>query len=91
MSSGLPLTIPLTFREKIIEGYYPKLIRSSNSRVYPGRSINQVLSDINRIEEGSHVEITDMEEAHRRVVAAITSGFAIDVSKHIQLFSTYTN
>lgn len=61
-------------REIIPEGYFPKIIRSSNNRAYPPRISNCRLLDINR--DGAVVEVGDLERWRDRIYEAIDSGFA---------------
>ncbi|XP_055535218.1 phenoloxidase 8-like [Wyeomyia smithii] len=69
----------LTFahlREQIQEAYFPKIIRSSNNRTFPGRGRNQTLNDLNRVEDQVIVSISDMETWTGRIFEAIDNGFA---------------
>ncbi|XP_055606735.1 phenoloxidase 8-like [Uranotaenia lowii] len=76
-ANGLPHIRPFAhLREPIPEAYYPKIIRSSNNRSFPGRGRNQVLSDLNRVEDQVIVSISDMETWTARIFEAIDNGFA---------------
>lgn len=73
--------IPLTnLREAIPEGYFPKIIRSSNNRAYPPRVSNARLSDVNRVDDDAIVEIGDLERWRDRIYQAIDQGFVVTVS-----------
>lgn len=75
MSSNLKRVQRLTnLRDIIPEGYFPKIIRSSNNRAYPPRVSNARLLDINR--DGAVVEVGDLERWRDRIYEAIDSGFA---------------
>ncbi|XP_058838329.1 phenoloxidase 8-like [Topomyia yanbarensis] len=76
-ANGLPRVRTLaTLRDPIVEAYYPKIIRSSNNRSFPGRGRNMLLSDLNRVEDRVIVTIADMELWTSRIFEAIDSGFA---------------
>lgn len=65
-------------RERIVEGYFPKIIRSSNNRAYPPRISNIVLQDMDR--DDTVVEVNDLERWRDRIFEAIDSGFVVTVS-----------
>ena len=80
-SNGMNRVRPFgNFREPIAEAYFPKLIRSSNMRSYPGRVANQLLRDVNRPDNNTVVSISDMELWSGRLLEAIDQGFIMDVS-----------
>ncbi|XP_055623361.1 uncharacterized protein LOC129766790 [Toxorhynchites rutilus septentrionalis] len=85
--NGLSKVLPLAnLRDPIPEAYYPKIIRSSNNRSYPGRARNQLLSDLNRVEDRVMVTIADMELWTSRIFEAIDAGFAISTNgQRVQL------
>lgn len=66
-------------REPIKEGYFPKLLNSTNNRTYPSRITNTKLQDIDR-EDAGKLEIADLERWTDRIVTAIDQGFVVDVS-----------
>jgi hypothetical protein len=65
-------------RERIPEGYFPKIIRSTNNRAYPPRASQTTLKDINR--EETTVEVADLERWRDRIFEAIAQGFVLDTS-----------
>lgn len=72
---------PLTnLREAIPEGYFPKIVRSSNNRAYPPRARGTTLSDLNRIDDDTVVQVADLERWRDRIFQAIDQGFVLDVS-----------
>lgn len=71
--NGLQRVKPLNnLRERIPEGYYPKIIRSLNNRPYPARPDNALLQDINR--DDNVIEIADLERWRDRIHQAIDQG-----------------
>lgn len=60
-------------RERIPEGYFPKIVRSLNNRAYPARPDNILLQDINR--DDNVVEIADLERWRDRIYQAIDQGY----------------
>lgn len=66
------------FREIIPEGYFPKIIRSTNNRAYPPRFSRSLMQDINR--NDTAVEVGDLERWRDRIYEAIDQGFVISVS-----------
>ncbi|EDS34231.1 phenoloxidase subunit 1 [Culex quinquefasciatus] len=68
------------FRETIPEAYFPKMLRSSNNRSYPGRHRNIALQDVNRIDNGTIVQVNDLERWRDRILEAIDQGFVLDNS-----------
>lgn len=75
-------------RERIPEGYFPKIVRSSNNSAYPGRPNDLVLQDVNR--EDEQVEIAEMERWRDRIFQAIDQGYVIekDTNRQIPLDNT---
>lgn len=71
------------FRERIPEGYFPKIVRSSSNRAYPGRPNNLFLQDINRDDE--QVEIAEVERWRDRIFQAIDQGFVIEQGTNRQI------
>ncbi|ETN67213.1 prophenoloxidase [Anopheles darlingi] len=67
-------------REPVPEAYFPKMIRSSNNRSYPARGANSVLQDIDRIDNGTIVAVSDLERWRDRILEAIDQGFIIDAA-----------
>uniref|UniRef100_A0A182WQI7 Tyrosinase copper-binding domain-containing protein n=1 Tax=Anopheles minimus TaxID=112268 RepID=A0A182WQI7_9DIPT len=67
-------------REPIVEGYFPKMIRSSNNRSYPARAANIMLQDIDRIDNGTIVSVNDLERWRDRIHEAIDQGFVLDTA-----------
>jgi hypothetical protein len=63
------------FRELIPEGYFPKIVRSSNNYAYPPRVSNAVLRDLDRNEVTA--EIADLERWRDRIYEAIDQRFII--------------
>ncbi|KFB47970.1 AGAP006258-PA-like protein [Anopheles sinensis] len=66
------------FREQIPEAYFPKMIRSSNNRSYPARGANVTLQDVDRIDNGTIVSVSDLERWRDRIHEAIDQGFLLD-------------
>lgn len=66
-------------RQPLPEGYFPKIIRSSNSRAFPPRPQNQVLRDINRVDDDVIFSISDLERWGSRIAESIDSGFVLGV------------
>lgn len=62
-------------RAIVPEGYFPKIIRSSNNRSYPARHPNSLLQDVNRPE--AVVELADIERWRDRIYQAIDQGYVI--------------
>lgn len=67
----------LNFREVLQEGYFPKLIRSSDNTSIPPRFANSVLQDVNRPDDFTVVEVSDLERWRDRIYAAIDQGFVM--------------
>lgn len=79
-AKGLAKVRPFSdFREPITEGYFPKLIRSSTNCAYPSRPANTMLSNVNRSNPKTVVEISHMELLRDRIYTAIDSGYVVDV------------
>lgn len=72
-------------RERIPEGYFPKIVRSLNNRAYPARPDNALLQDINR--DDDRIEIADLERWRDRIHQAIDQGYVIEqgTNRHIPL------
>ncbi|XP_059616951.1 phenoloxidase 2-like [Phlebotomus argentipes] len=62
-------------REAIPEGYFPKLSRSSNNQTYPPRFTNVTLKDIDRPDDNTQVQISDLEGWRDRILQAIDQGY----------------
>ncbi|XP_065075620.1 phenoloxidase 8-like isoform X1 [Ochlerotatus camptorhynchus] len=67
-------------REPIPEAYFPKMIRSSNARSYPGRHANIALQDVNRVDNSTIVQVNDLERWRDRILEAIDQGFVLDTN-----------
>lgn len=67
-------------REAIPEAYFPKLVRSTTNTGYPPRFANITLKDIDRPDDSTVVEITDLERWRDRIYEAIDQGFVVNVS-----------
>ncbi|XP_052872969.1 phenoloxidase 8-like [Anopheles cruzii] len=65
-------------REPVPEAYFPKMVRSSNSRSYPARSANSVLQDVDRVDNNTTVAVADLERWRDRIHEAIDQGFVLD-------------
>nr|BAA08272.1 pro-phenol oxidase A1 [Drosophila melanogaster] len=65
-------------RVEVPEGYFPKILSSTNNRTYPARVTNQKLRDVDR--HDGRVEISDVERWRDRVLAAIDQGYVEDSS-----------
>ncbi|XP_033153409.1 phenoloxidase 2 [Drosophila mauritiana] len=65
-------------RVEVPEGYFPKILSSTNNRTYPARVTNQKLRDVDR--HDGRVEISDVERWRDRVLAAIDQGYVEDTS-----------
>lgn len=71
--------VPLNnLRERIAEGYFPKIIRSMSNRAYPSRIDDSMLRDLNRVEDETYVEIAELERWRDRIHNAIDQGFAVE-------------
>lgn len=82
--NGLERVKPLNnLREKIPEGYFPKIVRSLNNRSYPGRPSEMLLQDLNRDDDMS--EIADLERWRDRVHQAIDQGYAVEHGTNRQI------
>ncbi|XP_053674090.1 uncharacterized protein LOC128724390 [Anopheles nili] len=76
-ANGLPRTRSFSqLREPIPEAYFPKIVRSSDGRAYSCRYPNQLMNDVNRVEDGSTVKLTDMDVWIKRIFDAIDGGVA---------------
>lgn len=71
------------FRERIPEGYFPKIVRSLNNRAYPGRPNDLFLQDINRDDE--QVEIAELERWRDRIFQAIDQGYVVEQGTNRQI------
>lgn len=71
------------FRERIPEGYFPKLVRSLNSKAYPGRPNDLFLQDVNR--DDDQVEIAEMERWRDRIFQAIDQGYVVEQGTNRQI------
>lgn len=79
MCSGLERVRPLNnIRAVVPEGYFPKIIRSTNNRTYPARVANSFLQDVNRTE--AVVELADVERWISRIYQSIDQGFVTDTN-----------
>ncbi|XP_043646065.1 phenoloxidase 2 [Drosophila teissieri] len=77
--NNLKKVLPLNnLRVEIPEGYFPKILSSTNNRTYPARVTNQKLRDVDR--QDGRVEISDVERWRDRVLAAIDQGYVEDTS-----------
>lgn len=74
-------------RERIPEGYFPKIIRSVNNRAYPSRVSNSALQDLTRIEDETYIEIAEVERWRDRIHNAIDQGYVVEqgTGRHIPL------
>ncbi|XP_055606343.1 phenoloxidase 2 [Uranotaenia lowii] len=66
------------YRAPIPEAYFPKMIRSSNNRSYPGRHANITFQDVNRVDNNTTVQVSDLERWRDRILEAIDQGFVLD-------------
>ncbi|XP_067015424.2 phenoloxidase 1 [Anabrus simplex] len=65
------------FQDPIEEGYFPKLDSLLASRVWPARSANAKLRDVNRAEQQLVFDIQDLERWRDRIYEAIHEGRAL--------------
>lgn len=65
-------------RERIPEGYFPKIIRGVNNRAYPARVSNSMLQDLTRVEDDTYVQIDEVERWRDRIHNAIDQGFVVE-------------
>lgn len=70
-------------RERIPEGYFPKIVRGLNNRAYPARPDNSVLQDINREEDMT--EIAELERWRDRIHQAIDQGYVVEQGSNKQI------
>lgn len=71
--------LPLSnLRERVPEGYFPKIVRSMNNRAYPSRVDNSQLQDLNRVEDDTYIEIAELERWRDRIHNAIDQGFVVE-------------
>lgn len=71
------------FRERIPEGYFPKISRSLNNRAYPGRPNDLFLQDVNR--DDDQVEIAEVERWRDRIFQAIDQGYVVEQGTNRQI------
>ncbi|XP_055535220.1 phenoloxidase 8-like [Wyeomyia smithii] len=64
-------------RVPLPEGYFPKIIRSSNNRAFPPRPQNQLLRDVNRVADNVIFSINDLERWGSRIAEGIDAGFVM--------------
>lgn len=89
LCNGLERVKPLNnLRERIPEGYFPKMVRSVSNRAYPPRIDNALLYDVNR--DDGLVEIAELERWRDRIHQAIDQGFVVEqgTNRHIALDET---
>ncbi|CAO1403519.1 unnamed protein product [Diamesa hyperborea] len=79
-TSGLSRYKILNLREPLEEAYFPKIIRSSNSRAYPARAAGIVLKNVDRAETGNPVLVDELVRFSDRIHEAIDSGFYKDIN-----------
>lgn len=70
-------------RDRIPEGYFPKLVRSVSNRAYPPRVDNALLYDVDR--DDGLVEIAELERWRDRVHQAIDQGFVVEQGTNRQI------
>ncbi|XP_024218309.1 phenoloxidase 1 [Halyomorpha halys] len=70
----------LDWRKPIEEGYFPKLDTLVASQNWPSRSANTQLSNINRNQGESRVDIQDLERWRDRILEAIDRGAVVNES-----------
>ncbi|XP_031639065.1 phenoloxidase 2-like [Contarinia nasturtii] len=72
-------------RERVLEGYFSKIVRSLSNRAYPARPDGAILKDINR--DDQIVEIVQLEQLRDRIYQAIDQGYVIEygTNRHIPL------
>lgn len=88
--SSLERVKPLNnLRERIPEGYFPKIVRGLNNRAYPARPDNSLLRDINRDEDMT--EIDDLERWRDRIHQAIDQGYVVEQGTNRQIPLDETN
>lgn len=71
------------FRERIPEGYFPKIVRSLNNRAYPGRPNDLFLQDVNR--DDDQIEIAELERWRDRIFQAIDQGYVVEQGTNRQI------
>lgn len=76
-------------RERIIEGYFPKIIRGVNNRAYPARFDNSILQDLNR--DDDTVEIADLMRWTDRIHQVIDQGYVLEYGTNRQIPLNETN
>lgn len=76
-------------RERIIEGYFPKIIRGVNNRAYPSRFDNSILQDLNR--DDDTIEIADLMRWIDRIHQAIDQGYVTEFGTNRQIPLTESN
>lgn len=70
-------------RERVPEGYFPKIIRGVSNRAYPSRADNSQLQDLNR--DDDIVEIADLERWRDRIHQAIDQGYVVEQGTNRQI------
>ncbi|XP_054279415.1 phenoloxidase 2-like [Macrosteles quadrilineatus] len=75
----------LNWRDPIPEGYFPKLDSLVSSRVWPPRTSNTILSDVNREVDQIKFDIQDMERWRDRFYQAIHTGSVITADGRTQM------
>lgn len=75
-------------RERVPEGYFPKINRGINNRAYPARFDNSLLQDLNRDDDS--LEIDDLLRWRDRIHQAIDQGYVVEfgTERHIPLDET---
>lgn len=79
MANGLERAKNFSLDEPILEGYFPKIIRSKNQSAYAARAAGSALKDI--VRKDAAVSVDDLRRWRDRVFEAIDSGFANLVRK----------
>lgn len=78
LCNQMPPVEPLQdFREPIPQAYFPKLVRGNTGKSYVPRIENSTLKDLSR--EDVSVKVSELESWRDRILAAINSGFVVDV------------
>ncbi|XP_050525328.1 phenoloxidase 2-like isoform X1 [Daktulosphaira vitifoliae] len=81
LSNRMNRVVPYTnLREPILEGYFPKLDTVVGNRVWPSRSANTRLSNLNRETDQVRFNLEDLELWRDELFKAIHSGFITDTN-----------
>lgn len=90
LANNLERTKPFgpNLREKMDEGYYPKLNSNMVSRDWPARHDGAIFQNINRPKDRLKIDVNQLELWHERIIAAIDREVAENVNGERILLSS---